>query len=212
MRITADAKKATRERILEVAQRLFQDKGFDETTIRDIAAEVGMATGTLFNYFASKEDVAVTLAEAAIGDAEQEFAKKRREGASLSEDLFLQVATQLRHLRRLRKSIQPVIDTALAMPAFSSDRMGGSQMAGNHLQAVVEVLREHEIDPERWARTAPVYWALYVGVLNFWGHDQSPKQEDTLAMLDQARDPRHPLSAARSVGVFASGKARERRK
>jgi AcrR family transcriptional regulator len=186
MRITTEAKKATRERILEVAQRLFQDKGFDETTIRDIAAEVGMATGTLFNYFASKEEVAVTLAEAAIDDAGQEFANKRRAGASLSEDLFLQVATQLRHLRRLRKFLQPVIDTALSMPAFSSDRMGGSQMAGKQLQAVVEVLREHEIDPERWARTAPVYWALYIGVLNFWGHDASPKQEDTLAMLDQA--------------------------
>lgn len=186
MRITADAKKATRERILEVAQRLFQDKGFDEAKIRDIAAEVGMATGTLFNYFASKEDVAVALAEAAISDAGQELAKKRREGASLSEDLFLQVAIQLRHLRRLRKFIQPVIASALAMPAFSSARMSSSQMAGEHLQAVVEVLREHEIDPERWAMTAPVYWALYVGVLNFWGHDPSPKQEDTLAMLDQA--------------------------
>ena len=28
--------------------------------------------------------------------------------------------------------------------------------------------------------------ALYVGVLTFWGRDKSPKQEDTLAMLDQA--------------------------
>ena len=186
MRITADAKKATRERILEVAQRRFQDKGFDETKIRDIAAEVGMATGTLFNYFASKEEVAVTLAEAAISSAEQEFVKKRREGASLSEDLFLQAATQLRHLRRLRKFIQPVIDTALAMPAVSSDRKGGPQIVSQHLQAVAEILRAHEIDPEKWSMTAPIYWALYVGVLKFWGHDKSPKQEDTLAMLDQS--------------------------
>ena len=186
MRITADAKKATRERILEVAQRLFQDNGFEATTIRDIAAEVGMATGTLFNYFASKEEVAVTLAEAAIRDAECEFAKKRREDASLSEDLFLQVATQLRHLRRLRKFIQPVIDTALVAPSFSGRKQDGPQLASEHLQAVAEILGDHRIDPEKWSMTAPIYWSLYVGVLTFWAHDKSPKQEDTLAILDQS--------------------------
>jgi AcrR family transcriptional regulator len=186
MRITADAKKATRESILEVAQRQFQDKGFDGTKIRDIAAEVGMATGTLFNYFTSKEEVAATLAEAAVDRAEHEFAKKRREDAALSEDLFLHVATQLRQLRRLRKFIQPVIDTALAMPAISSDRKGGPQLISQHLQAVGEILRAHEVDPDKWSMTAPIYWALYVGVLKFWGLDKSPKQEDTLAMLDQS--------------------------
>jgi AcrR family transcriptional regulator len=186
MRITADAKQATRARILEVAQRLFQDKGFDDAKVRDIAAEVGMATGTLFNYFTSKEEVAVALAEAAIGDAEREFARKRREGASLREDLFLQVATQLRRLRPLRTFIQPVIETAFAAPVLSGDGRGGQRLPGEHLQAVAEILHTHRIDPERWSMTAPIYWALYVGVLTFWGRDKSPKQEDTLAMLDQA--------------------------
>jgi AcrR family transcriptional regulator len=188
MRITADAKLATRARILEVAQRLFRDRGFDDATVRDIATEVGMATGTLFNYFASKEDVVVALAEAAIGDAESEFAKKRREGASLREDLFLQVATQLRRLRPLRTFIQPVIEKAFAAPVLSGDGEDGQRLRGEHLQAVAEILHAHHIDPERWSMTAPIYWALYVGVLTFWGRDKSPKQEDTLAMLDQAVD------------------------
>lgn len=186
MRVTAEVKQATRGRILDIAERLFRDNGFVETRIRDIAAEVGMATGTLFNYFASKEDVAVTLAEAAIEDAETRFAKKRRPEASLNEDLFLLVAMQLRSLRRLRTFIRPIIDTALAVPMFSGDRHGSPQLANDHLQKVAEILHEHRIDPERWSTAAPIYWALYVGVLTFWGHDDSPKQEDTLAMLDQA--------------------------
>ncbi len=186
MRITADAKQATRAKILEVAQRLFRDKGFEDAKVRDIAAEVGMATGTLFNYFASKEEVAVALAEAAISDAEREFAGKRRGGASLREDLFLQVATQLRRLRPIRTFIQPVIETAFAAPVFSGTGKDGQRLAAEQLQAVAEILHAHRIDPERWSIAAPIYWALYVGVLTFWGRDKSPKQEDTLAMLDQA--------------------------
>ena len=184
MRITADAKQATRERILEVARRLFRDQGFDATTIRDIAAEVGMATGTLFNYFASKEEVVVALAEEAFRDAEREFAKKRRAGASLAEDLFLQVAAQLRSLRKLRKFILPAIETGLSFP--QTLRGNGPTLASDQLEAVAEIAREHQIDPERWPTVSPIYWALYVGVLTFWAHDKSPKQEDTLAMLDQA--------------------------
>jgi len=186
MRITADVKQATRAKILEVAQRLFRDKGFDDARVRDIAAEVGMATGTLFNYFASKEEVAVALAEAAIGDAEREFARKRGQGASLREDLLLQVAIQLRRLRPLRTFIQPVIETAFAVPVLSADGRRGQRLPGEHLEAVAEILETHRIDSERWSMTAPIYWALYLGVLTYWGRDKSPKQEDTLAMLDQA--------------------------
>jgi hypothetical protein len=31
-----------------------------------------------------------------------------------------------------------------------------------------------------------LYWTLYTGVLAFWAEDASPKQEDTLALLDQS--------------------------
>lgn len=186
MRITAEAKQATREQILDVARRLFQRQGFDDTRIRDIAAEVGMATGTLFNYFASKEEVAVTLAEAAIDDARAQFEKKRRDKASLNEDLFLHVAAQLRALRKLRKLMPPVIETGLSTPVFSGNRQDGSKLAVDQLEAVADIVRDHRIPPERWTAAAPIYWALYVGVLTFWSNDKSPKQEDTLAMLDQS--------------------------
>jgi hypothetical protein len=31
-----------------------------------------------------------------------------------------------------------------------------------------------------------MYWTLYTGVLAFWAGDKSPKQEDTLALIDQS--------------------------
>src|SRR6059058_6524466 len=47
----------TRERILDAALSLFRERGFDETTMRDIAAEAGVATGAAYYYFRSKEEL-----------------------------------------------------------------------------------------------------------------------------------------------------------
>ncbi|MGH2726391.1 MAG: TetR/AcrR family transcriptional regulator, partial [Actinomycetota bacterium] len=46
-----------RRDILDAALHLFAERGFNETTVQDIAAAAGMATGTVYLYFPSKEDV-----------------------------------------------------------------------------------------------------------------------------------------------------------
>jgi TetR/AcrR family fatty acid metabolism transcriptional regulator len=45
---------ARRSQILEAAAKVFAEKGFHPTTIKDIAREAGIAEGTIYNYFESK--------------------------------------------------------------------------------------------------------------------------------------------------------------
>ena len=47
----------TKTRILETALRLFREKGFDATTMRDIASACDMAVGTAYHHFESKEAI-----------------------------------------------------------------------------------------------------------------------------------------------------------
>jgi mycofactocin system transcriptional regulator len=47
----------TAEQVGQVALRLFTERGFDETTMDDIARELGVGRRTLFRYFASKNDM-----------------------------------------------------------------------------------------------------------------------------------------------------------
>ena len=64
MRVTAEQKAITRRRILDVAVKLFRSNGYEATTTRDIAVAAEIATGTLFNYFPTKEAIVGSLVEA----------------------------------------------------------------------------------------------------------------------------------------------------
>ncbi len=47
----------SRDKIYEVAIRLFSKKGMEKTTIREICHEAGMSVGSFYNHFKSKEDI-----------------------------------------------------------------------------------------------------------------------------------------------------------
>ncbi len=56
----------TREALIEAAAELFERRGYDGTTIADIAAAADISTRTFFSYFASKEDVLFPDADARV--------------------------------------------------------------------------------------------------------------------------------------------------
>jgi AcrR family transcriptional regulator len=60
---TAEAASAagTRERILDVALELFARKGYAETSLREVAAELGISKAALYYHFESKQDILLGL-------------------------------------------------------------------------------------------------------------------------------------------------------
>jgi hypothetical protein len=53
----------TVELILDVATRLFIEKGFDKTSMRDIAKEAKLSKGAIYHYFASKNEIIEAVKE-----------------------------------------------------------------------------------------------------------------------------------------------------
>ena len=62
MRVTKSAEERKNE-ILDVAEQLFVEKGFDNTSTNDIINEVGIARGTLYYHFKSKEEILDAMVE-----------------------------------------------------------------------------------------------------------------------------------------------------
>lgn len=186
MRITAEAKTETRRRILQAATRLFQTGGWPNTTTREIAVAAGIATGTLFNYFATKEAIVAALISGSLQRAHEEFATGYSEGATLEADLFALIWSGFSNLREFRKFLGPASETIFSPLARPSPNSPGDAIRVDHLELVETIVNCHGFPGPRSAVTVQLYWTLYLGVFAFWAGDESPGQEDTLALLDRS--------------------------
>ena len=189
MRVTARKKEQTRERILKVAANLFQQKGYEETTTRDIAARAKIAAGTMFNYFPTKEALALAIVGKGFEDAREDFRTRQRGDESISELLFAHVAASLRKLRPHREYVASLLEGSLNPLEGDSNVAEGRELIRQpHLETVSEILSSGgAAEPEDLSRfSLHLYWTLFLGVVSFWAADQSPHQEDTLVLLDQS--------------------------
>ncbi|HEX4606576.1 MAG TPA: TetR/AcrR family transcriptional regulator, partial [Urbifossiella sp.] len=174
MRITAAQKAVTRERILRAAHDMFTGQGFAPVTTRDIARAAGIATGTLFNYFPTKEAVAVELAAAALAAARAEWDAGPGSAGPLDEGLFTLIGGELRALEPHRGYFRPVLETALKpLPGGAADPTVAAVWAG-HLERVRALLAGGRPAAPAGPVAEHLYWALYTGVLGFWAADPRP--------------------------------------
>lgn len=69
--LRAQKKLETQHRILDVAVRLFQEQGFDNTSFEEVAEEASVSRATVFNYFPSKRDLLRAIGMDELGKLRQ---------------------------------------------------------------------------------------------------------------------------------------------
>jgi AcrR family transcriptional regulator len=79
-RTVGSAADDTRQRILDVAQRLIVQRGYHATSIRDIADELGMTKASLYYHFSSKDDLLFALTTPFVEAMEEYVAEVRAAG------------------------------------------------------------------------------------------------------------------------------------
>ena len=83
-------------RIVESAVELAEKGGFEAVRLRDVASHAGVALGTLYRRFRSKEDLLLAALEQEVGDLEQRMIRRPPKGDTRLERVtdFFQAATR----------------------------------------------------------------------------------------------------------------------
>jgi AcrR family transcriptional regulator len=89
-----------REIIVKAAGRLFREKGYEGTSVRDLADAVGLQSGSLFFHFRSKEEILLSLLEGGL----------RRAVAILDRHLAAAVSPREKLSAILHGHLQAILD------------------------------------------------------------------------------------------------------
>ena len=136
-------RRETLKRITEAGMCLFIEKGYEATTLDDIAAEAGISRRTFFYYFKSKDDILLSL-QSGMGD--------------MIVDALQHAPRDKRPLDAIRDAIVKVCAAVPADDMIAIDRLMRSSEAVQarkqasyiqHERALFAALRERWPEPER---------------------------------------------------------------
>ncbi len=183
-------KERTQHAILKAALELFSKKGFHAATTKEIARKARIAEGTLFNYFRTKEDLALFFFEQELERMMGWFRQEKRlQRAPLPEKLFAIIHHHLERISPYEEFIGAVYLRAL-QPAskLSPLSLDSLELKVRYLRFIRNILTEAEEAGEipQLGDMGPYVFGLFqLAVITHWLHDSSPGKENTLALLDR---------------------------
>lgn len=161
-----------RAQILTAARRVFARQGFHRTTVREVAREAGLADGTIYLYFANKQDLLLALLGqlGRVGERRADFAGLAGMDARAAMESYLR--RRLEDLRAWRELFMAVFPEVLADPGLRGAQAAQTVPAFEAAEA--ELARRMErgelraLDPALLAR-AEAATALGLLVLDILG-------------------------------------------
>ncbi|WP_172970713.1 TetR family transcriptional regulator [Pseudomonas marincola] len=173
---------SARGKLLQMAAHLFRSKGFDRTTVRDLAGAVGIQSGSIFHHFKSKDEILRSVMEETI-----------RYNTALMRDALGQAAnTRERMLALIRCELQSIMGgtgEAMAVLVYEWRSLSddGQQfilaLRDEYEQIWLDVLEEARVQGEfsgdpfiiRRFLTGALSWT------NTWFRSEGPMSLDQLA-------------------------------
>lgn len=181
----------TRRQILETALRLFRERGYDETTMRGIAAEAGVSLGNAYYYFKSKEHLIQAYYSRShaehLAACVELLGEKRDLKERLAGVVRAKIETSMPYHRFAGKLFKTAGDPASPLSPFSDESQPVRQEA-SELMAVVVEGSDARVGPELAAELPNLLWLYLMGIILFWIHDDSEGCRRTYKLAERTTD------------------------
>ena len=177
----------TRARILDTALRLFRERGFEQTTMREVATEAGVATGAAYYYFRSKEELVMAFYLRTAEEEREQFAKALAATKDLRKRIRALIAIKLQqfedHRSLLTALLKAGVDPRDPLSPFGEQTRPVREQS---LQWFTRAVEESDAKiPKDIAPHLPrLFWLYHMGLIYFWIIDESPGQRRTQRLLD----------------------------
>jgi AcrR family transcriptional regulator len=187
----AENKQQTKRKILKAALELFKTKGLERTTTKQISTKAGIAEGTLFNYFKTKEHLALFFFQKNTDDLIKWYeGETRLQKAPITEKLFAIVHRQLEFIGPYEEFVGAVFFRALQPSSkLSPISLESQEFRARYLLFIRNILdqaAERGEIPPFGPLGAYGFGLFYMGIVSHWLHDASRGKQKTLALLDRS--------------------------
>lgn len=108
---TVKAPEERRRELLDCAQRLFFERGYDRTSVSDVIAAAGVSKGAFYHYFSSKEELVDALAERLV----EAGIERARADDDASLDARARLDRMFASSRRMKVEQAPMIRASVAV-------------------------------------------------------------------------------------------------
>ena len=170
-----------RGQILDAAATVFSARGFRVATMRQVAEAAGVAHGTVYNYFSSKDDLIVALLERLNETEDRPHQFEGLLDGDLESRLCALMRHRLAHMRRDRRVLQAVLPEILANPTLRArylDEVVAPSLA--LAEGGLSALGSGDVAPAHLVR-AMAGSVLGLVVLDLLGDDTTREQADAIA-------------------------------
>jgi len=183
---TQERSQKTRQEIFENALELFREKGFEATTMRDIAERSEMAVGASYYYFKSKDELVTTYYLELEDASEVEAARLIQASKSLRERIQGVVIFKIQQLQKDRRLVQVLARVAGDPRSPLSPFAIESRDIRDRAIAMIESLidgSDVKVGEELRPSLAKLLWLYYLGMIFLWAHDRSAERTRTKTVL-----------------------------
>ncbi len=179
----------TRQHILDTAIRLFAERGYEETTMREIAAAAACSLGLTYRYFASKDELVLAHYHAL---SEEYLARLESLPPASMADLFrTAMQIKLQQITPFRESTSALF-SAMMTPNSRVAVLGDNtaDIRDETMQAFMSLLGKATDAPRepQAEQIALIFYSAHLLVILFWLYDRTPKCRATADLLDFAHD------------------------